>query len=72
MEIYPRWLTGPVRKTSSIARALHLASRFEDLDPELKAEIAEGIAATDAGEEGIPAEEVLAGLRRRTEAYRAV
>ncbi len=45
--------------------------RFEDLDPELKAEIEEGIAAADAGEEGIPAEEVLASLRRRTEAYRA-
>ncbi|MFN0007511.1 MAG: hypothetical protein ACKVXR_06340 [Planctomycetota bacterium] len=35
VEIYPRWLTGSVRKTSAIARALHLASRFRDLDPAL-------------------------------------
>lgn len=35
VEIYPRWLTGPVRKTSSIARSLHLASRFGDLEPAL-------------------------------------
>jgi hypothetical protein len=33
VEIYPRWLTGRVRKSSPVARALHLASRFGDHDP---------------------------------------
>ena len=41
VEIYPRWLTGRVRKASPVARALHLASRFPDLDPALA-----GIAAS--------------------------
>jgi len=35
VEIYPRWLTGRVRKTSPVARALHVATNFEDLDPAL-------------------------------------
>jgi len=35
VEIYPRWLTGRVRKTSPVARALHLASRFPSLDRSL-------------------------------------
>jgi hypothetical protein len=35
VEIYPRWLTGRVRKSSPVARALHLASRFPSVDPGL-------------------------------------
>jgi hypothetical protein len=48
VEIYPRWLTGPVRKSSPVARALHHASRFEDLDPALAALAASTEDAFDA------------------------
>jgi hypothetical protein len=36
VEIYPRWLTGRVRKASRVARALHLADRFPSLGPAMQ------------------------------------
>lgn len=44
--------------------------RLADLDPEDQEAIREGIAEFDAGEEGIPAEQVIADLRRKAEAAR--
>jgi len=44
--------------------------RIADLDPEDQEAIREAIAEFDAGDEGIPAEQVIAELRRRTEAAR--
>jgi hypothetical protein len=48
LEIYPRFLTGPVTKSSTVARGLHLARHCARQDRELVARAASGEDAFDA------------------------
>jgi hypothetical protein len=48
LEIYPRFLTGPVTKSSAMARSLYLAQRFADQDRALMRRAASGEDAFDA------------------------
>ena len=74
VEIYPRWLTGRVRKSSRIARALHLASRFPGLPSALEDAAAASEDAFDAAVSALrmaaaaPAFAELAAARDATEA----
>jgi hypothetical protein len=74
VEIYPRWLTGRVRKSSRVARALHLASRFPGLPSALADAASSSEDAFDAAVSALrmaaaaPAFAELAPARDATEA----
>jgi hypothetical protein len=64
-------MKGKATKPQTLTEAVNSANwRLSDLPVEDQEAIREGIEAFDDGEEGIPAEDVIAALRRKTAAAR--